>query len=103
LWAQDHDVQWAFSDRNAGAYLAKFYNRSDDLDRVNWSAVQATDFRDMVIKEAKQAEFLVYDTFPWGLVERIGVLDRATARTVATLLENADHLPGVRVEPTWYY
>jgi hypothetical protein len=63
-WAEQHGVHWAFSDRNAGTYVAQFYNRPDDLDKINWRAVTATDFRDMIIKEGKQAEFLMHESFP---------------------------------------
>jgi len=102
-WAEQHGVCWAFSDRNAGTYVAQFYNSLDDLDKVNWRAVAATDFRGMMIKEGKQAEFLMYESFPWELVERIGVRDMATVKAVQHALLGSDHQPPVRVEPSWYY
>jgi len=39
-WANRHNVRWAFSDRNAGAYFADFFNNVDNLDKVNWEAVE---------------------------------------------------------------
>jgi len=102
-WAERHNVRWAFSDRNAGAYFADFLNSLDDLDKVNWEAVAASDFRDMQVKEGKQAEFLVYDAFPWTLVEKIGVVNAAIHARVQQILSNTSYKPSLSVEPSWYY
>jgi len=102
-WAEQRGVPWAFSDRNAGTYVAQFYRSLDDLDKINWRAVTATDFRDIMTKEGKQAEFLMYESFPWELVEKIGVKDPATVRVVQRALLESDHQPPVRPEPSWYY
>lgn len=102
-WAENASVLWAFSDRNAGTRFACFYNQWVDLDKVNWSAVRSTDFRDMEIKEGKQAEFLIYGSFPWHLVEKIGVLDQGVVAQVDGILAGVDHRPLVRVERGWYY
>lgn len=102
-WAEQHGVNWAFSDRNAGTYVAQFYNSVDDLDKVNWDAVAATDFRDMMVKEGKQAEFLIHQSFPLELVEKIGVRDAATMAIVADALVHSEHRPLVCAEPSWYY
>jgi hypothetical protein len=71
--ADRQGVRWAFSSTNAGARYANFYASLDSLGEVNWAAVEATDFRSLPVKEGKQAEFLVFESFPWSLVERIGV------------------------------
>ena len=102
-WADASDVRWAFSDRNAGGYLANFFNDPSDLSEVNWEAVKATDFRPMAIREGKQAEFLVYESFPWELVERMGVIHGRIAQRVTDAIREAEHKPLVRVEPEWYY
>jgi ssDNA thymidine ADP-ribosyltransferase, DarT len=100
-WADKNGIRWAFSDRNAGTRLADFFNDPRDLGKVNWDAVQATDFRDMVVKEGKQAEFLLFEAFPWTLVEKVGVVDSATQNKVKRVL--AEHAPPVEIEPEWYY
>ena len=94
---------WAFTTSNAGARYTKFFSDLDDLDQVNWEAVRASDFRSPEIKEGKQAEFLFHDTFPWRLVERIGVIDREAFDGATSLLQGADHSPPIRVSPQWYY
>jgi hypothetical protein len=102
-WADNHGIQWAFSDRNAGAYLAGFFNTWEQLDRLNWDAITATDFRDMLVKEGKQAEFLMFEAFPWTLVEKVGVIDRRIASQAASALADADYEPPIYVERGWYY
>ena len=70
---------------------------------IDWNAVRETDFRDPMVKEGKQAEFLVHDTFPWHLVEKIGVIDATMQNQVNTILQHANHKPVVNVERSWYY
>ncbi len=102
-WAAGVGRRWAFSDCNAGARYARFFARLEDLDKVNWPAVEATDFRDPSVKEGKQAEFLVHESFPWERVERIGVLDRQTETKVNAILGATQRRPPVAIERAWYY
>ena len=102
-WAAQNGHKWAFSDANAGAFYADFFNRLDELSEINWNAVAATDFREAAIKDGKQAEFLVFESFPWELVERIGVVDRIRENEVRKKLEGVAHQPIVAVEAGWYY
>lgn len=102
-WAKQQGVRWAFSDRNAGSYVANFYCRVKDLDQINWEAVGSSDFRDMEAKEGKQAEFLLHEAFPWSLVEKIGVVDSITARHVSQLISGHEHRPVAQAMPSWYF
>ncbi len=102
-WAEQKNIRWAFSDRNAGSFIADFFNDLKYLDKINWEAVMASDFRDMQIKEGKQAEFLIYELFPWKLVEKIGVANRNILKSVKKMLKNSEHKPPVSIEPSWYY
>ena len=102
-WANANDHAWAFSDRNAGAYVASFFNDIGRIGDLNWDAIQSNNFRDQpIVKEGKQAEFLLYDSFPWELVEHIGVHNAGIEAQVRKAL-NGVARPTVRVEPTWYY
>jgi hypothetical protein len=102
-WAKKKHKRWAFSKVNAGAYYADFFNDPAKLNDLNWEAISQTDWRDPDVKEAKQAEFLVEKSFPWELVERIGVMDADIAKQVTDILDMADHQPDIRVRPAWYY
>jgi|SRR5580704_12623672 hypothetical protein len=102
-WAARSGARWALSLANAGAAYAPFRNDLAQLVEVNWSAVEATDFRDAKIKEGKQAEFLVRRFVPWNLVERIGVSSTRVQSEVLAALNDAAHQPPVHVLPDWYF
>lgn len=102
-WAKINGVPWAFSDRNAGAYLANFYNDLTDLSKIDWSAVVSKDFRDSQVKEGKQAEFLVYGSLSWKLIEKIGTINRTISIQVQTAVTGSTHQPVIAEEPSWYF
>jgi hypothetical protein len=102
-WADADGRRWAFSLSNAGAVYAQFRSRLDQLDEVNWPAVFANDFRPADVKEGKQAEFLVHQSFPWELVERIGVSSQGMAQQVANAMQGLAHRPRVEIRSDWYY
>lgn len=102
-WAEAHNVRWAFSDSNAGGRLADFFSDPNNMDQVDWTAVAATDFHDAAVKEGKQAEFLVYESFPWELVEKIGVQNSTVLKQVEDAIDNSQHKPLAKVKPQWYY
>ncbi len=102
-WADAQGARWAFSNRNAGAAYAEFFSDLADLDQVDWRAVRSTDFRDSVIKEGEQAEFLLYHRFPWELIDRIGVADKKIGRQVQDALNESSHNPDVETRTEWYY
>jgi hypothetical protein len=102
-WSNNQGVNWAFSDRNAGAYLATFYNYLSYLSQLNWSAIEATDFRNAQIKEGKQAEFLMFDFFPWELIEKIGTFNNTIVPNIQNVLTGIKHQPMISVERNWYF
>ena len=102
-WTEEQNVQWAFTDRNAGSNYTEFFRTLEDLRRVNWDAVASTDFTTPLVKEGKQAEFLVYSFFPWTLVEKIGVISSSIRREVCDALRGMRDLPPVSGERSWYY
>jgi hypothetical protein len=55
------------------------------------------------VKEGKQAEFLVHESFPWELVERIGVMSQGVGNQVVNAIRGAAHRPPVEIKPDWYY
>jgi hypothetical protein len=102
-WAKKNMVKWAFSDRNAGTYYAEFYNEMRDLDKINWEAVTASDFRQPLIKEGKQAEFLLYKSFPFDLIESIGVINAEIQSIVKNILQGTALVDKVQMRPDWYF
>ena len=102
-WANENRVRWAFSDSNAGARYAAFSNELDKLAGLDWNAIDATDWRASMVRERKQAEFLVERFFPWSLVDRVGVIDQARAQAVADEIVLVQHKPEIVVQRNWYY
>jgi hypothetical protein len=102
-WAEASRRRWAFSLSNAGAYYTIFRATMGEIDEVKWDAVAARDFRQPDIKEGKQAEFLIYQSFPWNLVDQVGVYSRVVGQQVVRAMQGADHRPLVEVKRDWYY
>jgi hypothetical protein len=73
------------------------------LNVLDWEAIPQAAWRDPDVKEAKQSEFLVERSFPWELIERIGVLDHDVAREVSNAIARTAHRPRVEVVREWYY
>ena len=102
-WADDDDRRWAFSLSNASSRYAEFRCKTSDLDEIEWSAIAARDFTGQDVKEAKQAEFLVYEAVPFGLFDRIGVISRRMADRADAALATLARRPDVEVRTDWYY
>ena len=99
-WANRNGYRWAFTLSNAGS--KSFEDRSDlsQLDEIDWKAVRST-YRD-TCEESKQAEFPVESSFPWMLVERIGVPSERIEHKVHSIVRNTRHQPHVEIKRNWY-
>lgn len=106
-WAEQNNRKWAFTLSNAGAYYFESRRSLNELSEINWDAVQSTQWSgngiSRSVKEGKQAEFLIERSFPWELVERIGVISREAAQKVVTSLPTTGHRPSVEIRREWYY
>lgn len=100
-WANDQNIHWAFTTSNAGSYYFNDFNNLNDLNKIDWNAVQARQWQNC--KEGKQAEFLLAHQFPWYLIERIGVYSNAGYHRVMNIMQNTRHRPHVEVIRSWYY
>lgn len=100
-WANANAKRWVFTLSNAGSYY--FEDRADlaHLGDINWDAVDARNWPGQ--REAKQAEFLLEEHFPWHLIEEIGVYNPATGQQAAQAIAGAAHRPPVQSRPAWYY
>lgn len=100
-WAEANNRRWAFTLSNAGS---RFFEDRSDLSRlheIDWDAVQARSWASC--KDGKQAEFLVETSFPWELVERIGVCNNTTYHQAAHALSAHAHKPLLEIKTDWYY
>ena len=100
-WAERMGSRWAFTLSNAGSRYFEDRSSLDALDELDWSAINATQWSGR--QEAKQAEFLMEERFPWHLVQRLGVYSQATAMRVEAERARARHKPPVQILRNWYY
>lgn len=106
-WAKKNNVRWAFTPSNAGAFYTEAYCSLDSLDQINWEAAAAAKWSGnnvpRLIREGKQAEFLIEGSFPWTLVSRVGVLSVEAYREVSMALQGVSSKPRIEVKKDWYY
>ena len=102
-WAEESGRPWAFSLSNAGSRYAAFRNRVNELDELDWDAIRNRIFRDREVREAKQAEFLVHETVPFGLFDRIGVRSQAVLDRAEAAVQGLDPRPAIEIRAQWYY
>jgi hypothetical protein len=95
---------WAFSDGSAATRFAQFSSDIGALEgTIDWNAVRAKYWSDPVVKERKQAEFLVHEWFPWTAFVGIATIRQSIADRVLQIIANAEHQPEVAVKRNWYY
>jgi ssDNA thymidine ADP-ribosyltransferase, DarT len=102
-WVNADGRLWAIALSNAGALYTEFRKELAGLAEIDWEAVNNNDFRSSVVKEGKQAEFLVHRSVPWVLVKRVGVHNGRIQRAVQEVLRGFEHQPTVEVLRDWYY
>lgn len=101
-WANANNKRWAFTSSSAGSYYFDSYTDLDQLDRINWNAVNEEQSWSNCI-EAKQAEFLIEEQFPFELVEQIGVHSQQYYQNVNQIISVMRNRPTVEIKPNWYY
>ena len=106
-WAEAQSRRWAFTSSNAGSSYFEDYSDLSQLDKINWDAVQTNKWAgigvDGSVKEGKQAEFLIENSFPWELISRIGIRSQRIYTTVQNALNVVGHRPIAEIKPDWYY
>lgn len=106
-WAQHNGRRWAFTLSNAGSNYFEDRCTVEQLVEINWTAVDERWWSGRnvspAVKEAKQAEFLIEESLPWSLIERIGTCSPQLANTVTAMVAGRDHRPPVSYLPGWYY
>jgi hypothetical protein len=106
-WAEQKGLRWAFTSSNAGARYSEFHTNLDELDRLDWSAINAGKWGGPGVPdslmEKKQAELLIESRFPWNLVDRIGVISGSVGGIALNAMGTVTHRPHVEVHREWYY
>ena len=101
-WANRHNKRWAFTLSNAGSSYFEARKDVHQLHELDWEAIDATHWQSC--KEGKQAEFLFEHSFPWTLIESIGVkTNDAVYNQVCHRISSCTHQPQIHIQPNWYY
>lgn len=101
---ENNNKKYAFTDGHGIMVLSDFYNELDDLDNINWKAIKATYWNDFPDgKRLRQAEFLVYESFEWHHIRKIGVYSQSMGTRVQSLLSGMKHKPNINVKRNWYF
>ncbi len=90
---------------NARTVNTRFEQDLNSLETLDWEAINARQWADVRIREAKQAEFLVADFFDWNGISMVGCHDAVVVRKVQEMLTHyrVRHHPIVETRPDWYY
>lgn len=100
-------LPFTFTNGHAEMATSHFYEDLADLDKVDWTIMQATYWHDRpddgTRKWRRQAEFLVHNHFPVSLITEIGVISNQRAEEVKQILAAAGHAIQVTVRSNWYY
>ncbi|MFQ3611442.1 MAG: DUF4433 domain-containing protein [Fimbriimonadales bacterium] len=104
----DAGLKFAFCDRHPLSGWVRWSSNLKDLPQmIDWRVMQSLtwynteEYPDR--KSRRQAEFLVHDKLPFGLIHRIGVYDRTVLQQVQGLLQSYSYQLNVSVERGWYY
>ena len=100
-WADSNSRRWAFTTSNAASYRFRDYCDLSQLDKIDWGAVGARYWQGC--RDAKQAEFLTERSFPWEIIEFIGVRSPEIRDRVRVAMQGAGHQPVAAIMPGWYY
>lgn len=101
--------KFVFSDGHGLAIFTNWYDDLTQLDKVDWDLVIARYWADRPDdndrQRRKQAEFLIWQTVDWSLIESIGVLNQQVKLNVEAVLRQYPNRPQPRVEvrSEWYY
>ncbi|WP_449417958.1 type II toxin-antitoxin system toxin DNA ADP-ribosyl transferase DarT [Phormidium nigroviride] len=105
----DSNLHFAFTDGHPIINFTDFFDNLDYLNEaIDWEVMNARYWYDTDEhpdrKRKRQAEFLVYNFFPWQLVTEIGVKNYQIKTEVDKILEkNTTHQPPVKTRTAWYY
>lgn len=100
-------LAYLFTDGHTIMKFTGFYHDLADLNKIDWKVMQSSFWfdteEDPDRKRRRQAEFLVHQFVPVGLMIGIAVKDNEMKQKVERLLQQYHHDKPVVVRPHWYY
>lgn len=100
-------LRFVFTDGHGIMELTDFYDQLAQLDEIDWPLMRAHYWADTDDdpdrKRRRQAEFLVHESFPVGLIRGIGVMNHQVKEEAETLIRGLGLKIPVAVRTNWYY
>jgi len=104
---QESGLLFTFTDGHAVMAYSEFYDDLDVLERIDWNVMKSKLWYDTEVdpnrKCKRQAEFLVHRSFPWNLIQEIGVMKHSVQSEVRQILQQVNDFTPVNVYADWYY
>ena len=100
---------FVFSDGHGIARFSQWFDDLADLEKVDWDMVNqrywTDNVNDMDRQRRKQAEFLIYRTCDWSLIQEIVVMDDAIQGKVQAILDQhaAKLQRPIYIRRDWFY
>ena len=106
LGLDSQGIPYVFTDRHAYLQAANFYNRTDDLDKIDWKLLQARDFKrsdnDPGKFERYQAEVLIHRHLPVTSLVGIACHGAIQVTQVAEWCRSLNLELKAAARPEWY-
>jgi len=106
---RDARLPYAFTDGHGIMALTSYFDDLVYLDAVDWAIMRDRYWSDTLTdndrRRRRQAEFLVQNFMPWGLITQIGVISPTMKNNVEDMLRRfgPTHKPAVAIHYDWYY
>jgi hypothetical protein len=100
-------LKFVFTDGHAIMELSNFYNDLTFLNHIDWNVMESTYWydtqQDPDRKRRRQAEFLVYNSFPIKLIHEIVAIDKNLSNKVYLILKEHGVQVPISIRRDWYY
>ncbi|MBM3495911.1 MAG: DUF4433 domain-containing protein [Armatimonadetes bacterium] len=104
---RDAGVRVLFTDRHAGMRSAGFFERPEDLGRIDWDILRRRDFRtdadDPGKRERYQAEALAFRHVPVAALMGVACYDTEAVSALTVLMRSAPSGVPIRARREWYF
>lgn len=101
------DLDFVFTDQHAYPVTTRYFNRLDDLDKIDWPLLQARDSKhnpeDPGKKERYQAEALIHRHLPPSALLGIACHSRTAEARLQPTLKQCNLTTELIVRPSWYF
>lgn len=101
------DLPFVFTNQHAYPVETEFFNRVEDLDRIDWPLLQSKDFKTSDADPGRQvryqAEALVHGRVPLEALLGIGCHDATVGDRLQSMVDPRGLDLKIKVTPNWYF